>query len=178
MTRTLSERPSSYYRGITALVRAATLVAIGFLGGAGCGRQGLPGTVPVEGIVTFGGSACPAAGCVYFLPTAGQDAAVVKPRAGWARFEEDGHYRVTTLVTNDGLLPGTYEVRVECRGGGGGLTGHDEGVSHVPAGITLPRLVVPAGDRGPIRYDIDIGARKDETAVNSGDGGESRAKAP
>lgn len=138
----------------------------------GCGRRGLPGTVPVEGTVTFGGGACPAVGYVYFLPVDVQGAAAaMQPRTGWARFEKDGRYRATTLVTYDGLLPGSYTVRVDCHATGAGSNRHEAGASHVPAATSLPPLVVPKGSRRPIRYDIDIGGRPGGAPVAPGSGG-------
>lgn len=147
--------------GITAFIRGKILVAIAIIGCvvvAGCGRRGLSGMVPVEGRVTFAGGECPAAGCVYFLPAGDQPDAATRPRSGWARFERDGRYRATTLIPDDGLLPGVYDVRVDCRAPIE-KAAHDQGTSHVPEKLTLPPLIVPAADRGPIRHDIDIVAR-------------------
>lgn len=152
--RVHTQAGSRFFRGPASWCVAGTLVACVIAGG--CGRRGLPGIVPVEGTVTFGGGACPAVGYVYFLPVDAQDAAAaMQPRTGWARFEKDGRYRATTLVTYDGLLPGTYTVRVECHAAGD-ESGHDLGPSRIPAGAALPQLVVPQGNRQPIRHDIDI----------------------
>ena len=153
------------------------LVVLGCAVVAGCSRRGLPGMVAVEGDVTFAGGACPAVGCVFFLPADGQPDAAARPRAGWARFERDGRYRVTTHVQGDGLLPGLYAVRVECRAPAE-RPGHDAGANHVPETVTLPPLIVPAGARAAIEHDIDIVARAGVASRESHGGGRSHAVAP
>jgi hypothetical protein len=158
------------------------MVAVACLGGAtlawgaGCTRRGLPGTVPVEGRVTFDGGTCPAVGSIVFLPAADQPTTSPTPRAGWARFERDGRYRATTLVHGDGLLPGVYEVRVDCRATSEAPAGHHEmgGTSIVPASMSLPRLTIPQGGRGPLRHDIDVGGPAAAAADAPGAGGDSR----
>lgn len=167
--RAADRRPRRFRRG-----HARVLTAVALLAGAvvGCSRRGLPGTVPVDGTVTFDGGGCPGVGCVYFLPSVGDSTAGTQLRPGWARFERDGRYRVTTLVTNDGLLPGTYTVRVECHAvNTGGRRGHEEGASLVPEGLVLPQIVVPSAGRGPMRHDIDVVARPGGASGYSSAGG-------
>ena len=159
-----------------ALVVSLALVGIALI--AACGRRGLPDIVPVAGRVTFAGGECPAAGCVFFLPAGGQPDVSATTRSGWARFERDGRYRATTLVQHDGLLPGTYDVRVACSADGGGPTGHDEGTSHVLDGLMLPQFVVPPGTRGPLAHDIDIVVPTRGTSGDPNAGVRSHAPTP
>jgi hypothetical protein len=90
--------------------RSGILLALVVLLG-GCGHEG-PVTVPVRGRVTFDGAAPPAEGMVYFAPE--QVPAGLPRRPGRGRFGTDGTYRVTSFEDGDGLVPGTYRVRVEC----------------------------------------------------------------
>lgn len=140
---------------------------------SGCSRRGRPSTVPVGGRVTFAGGECPAVGCVFFLPADDQPSAAARPRSGWARFERDGRYRATTLVDGDGLLPGVYEVRIDCHAATETRGGHhdESGTSLVPAELSLPRLTVPGGGRGPVRHDIDVGSRHAAEADPAAEGG-------
>ncbi len=77
---------------------------------AGCGTRG-PKTVPVDGSITFDGTAeWPTGGELYFLPI--QAAEGFPKRPGTAEFDERGRFTVTTFKPDDGLLPGTYQVQV------------------------------------------------------------------
>lgn len=180
MVMTPYDRSSGCDGGIIACTRGTAVVAFVILGWAsvaGCGRRGLPDIVPVVGHVAFAGGACPAAGCVYFLPAGGQPDAAARPRAGWARFERDGRYSATTLVHDDGLLPGLYDVRVDCRAPAQ-RSGHDAGSSHVSETLTLPRLIVPSGSRAAIEHDIDVVVRAGVASGTPSAGGQSHADAP
>ena len=76
----------------------------------GCGNE--HGTVKVSGSVTVGGSSPPGPGTITFT--------VVEPASGFpnrpamAKFDEDGSYAATSYEPGDGLLPGKYQVAVEC----------------------------------------------------------------
>ena len=78
---------------------------------AGCGPD-RPQTVPVRGKVTFSGEAPPAPGMVYFAPVEVAEGFPRRPGRAW--FERDGKFTVTSFSEGDGLVPGTYRVRVEC----------------------------------------------------------------
>jgi hypothetical protein len=77
----------------------------------GCGSHG-PTTVPVHGKVTFGGGPLPKAGKIFFLPA--KPVAGLPNHPGEAAFDTDGRFVVGTFTKTDGLVPGSYEVRVEC----------------------------------------------------------------
>ena len=77
---------------------------------AGCGERGLQ-PIAVHGQITYGGGEWPKPGCLYFTS---QPAAGVITRPGMAVFGPDGRFQVTTFRPDDGLLPGEYQVSVEC----------------------------------------------------------------
>jgi len=97
----------------TALLLGSTaaLVAILVVSLAGC-RSKLPQTVPVAGKVTFDGQPPPAEGIVYFLPM--EAAPGFSSRPATADFGPDGAFRATTFEPGDGLMPGKYQMHVEC----------------------------------------------------------------
>lgn len=129
---------------------------------AGCGGNPY-GAVPVSGRVTVGGQK-PAGECeVFFVPAPHGDtnATALRPRPTVALSDLDGAFVVSSFKEGDGLLPGTYDVRVECW-----KTRPQEsedgkpavkGVSLVPSGYAAPQLTVTAGS-SPVRYDIDLPA--------------------
>lgn len=101
----------------------SVLLALG-----GCGDE-LPRRVPVLGQVTFDGSACPAKGTVYFLPVEGAEGFPVRPAT--AEFGTDGQFRVATFDAGDGLMPGKYQMHVECYATPPNMEGKPV-ISHVP----------------------------------------------
>lgn len=86
------------------------IVGLILLSISGCGSSN--GTVKVNGVVTLGGGEMPGEGRLTFT--------VVEPAEGFpnrpamAKFGTDGSYAATTYEEGDGLLPGTYQVSVEC----------------------------------------------------------------
>ena len=129
---------------------------------AGCGGNPYD-TVPVSGRVTFDGRE-PAAECeLYFVPSMAQEAQPqrFRPRPAVALSSLDGAFVVSSFKEGDGLLPGTYEVRVECwktrpKESEDGKPAV-KGVSHVPAGFTPPTLTVDPA-QAAIRYDLEVPA--------------------
>lgn len=92
------------------MLRAVPLFCL-FVSLAGCGSD-RPKTVPISGVVTFDGQPPPATGGLFFAcrePAPGYDR-----RSGRATFGTDGKFEVTSWDEGDGLVPGTYVVRVEC----------------------------------------------------------------
>jgi hypothetical protein len=77
---------------------------------SGCGGN-TPKCIPVYGTVTLDGKKVPGPGYIYFNPNSAGEAL---SRPGRAAFDTNGNYRATTFVPADGLLPGTYVLRVEC----------------------------------------------------------------
>ena len=76
---------------------------------AGC--SGLFEIVPVEGRVTFDGEQVPADGALYFQPL--QTAEAYQAQPGLGLFDQDGYYEAKT-GTKNGLVPGQYQVHIEC----------------------------------------------------------------
>ena len=94
-----------------ARMRVITIAA-GLLTAAGCGGSQEFPLVPVSGTVTFAGGPCPKPGSIVFGPKAVDEG--LPQRAGSASFQEDGHFEVTSFKAGDGLVPGTYVVKVTC----------------------------------------------------------------
>ena len=117
----------------------------------GCTTKG-PDIVPVHGTVTFNGGPCPNSGMVLFAPISAAEGMSLRPGSG--NFDTDGKFQVTSFERGDGLIPGTYRVRVECWEK---LPGDfDPGVSHVPEGFDLGELVIEAGTREAVEIAYDI----------------------
>lgn len=76
----------------------------------GCGNSN--GTVKVSGVLTVAGGPPPGPGTISF--TVVQPADGFPNRPAMAKFGDDGVYKVTTYDPGDGLLPGKYQVAVEC----------------------------------------------------------------
>src|SRR5262245_22206984 len=78
---------------------------------SGCGSN-TPQCIPVSGTVTLDGKKVPGPGFIYFNPKSSGEGTASRP--GTAEFDADGHYRATTFVRGDGLLPAKYVLRVDC----------------------------------------------------------------
>jgi hypothetical protein len=125
------------------------LIVPGLLLIAGCGRRGTE-TVPVEGRITFGGQACPAAGAIYFVPLSVP--AGLPRRPGSGAFDKDGRFRVTSFLPDDGLVPGTYSVRIECWRQA--PTEMARGISYVPANYSPPEVTVERAAPLTLTFDV------------------------
>jgi hypothetical protein len=82
---------------------ALALVALALW--VGCSDR--PKTVAVHGRVTLDGGPVPHQGVIYFTSTE-------TARPGMGHFDEQGEYVATTWHEGDGLLPGKYQVHLEC----------------------------------------------------------------
>ena len=78
---------------------------------AGCSRE-LPDMVAVRGTVTFDGGPCPAAGKIFFGPLETAPGYPVRPAV--AVFDTDGVYEVESFRNAAGMVPGRYEVTIQC----------------------------------------------------------------
>jgi hypothetical protein len=157
---------NSMCRACASSVGAIALVAVA----VGCSSRPY-GTVPVRGRVTFSGKQPPARCEVYFVPVETEQETEVsfapRPAVGYA--DATGAFEVTSFRPGDGLLPGTYEVRIECWRATPqtehGVASGRPATSFVPAGFQPPRLVVPAEGRSSVRYDIDVSLSPHETSA-------------
>ena len=137
--------------------RRAVLVFCMFAPGIatlGCGNSDRPKTVPVSGSVTFEGEPPEYPGALFFAPL---EAAEGYPRRGGrALFGTDGRFEATSFEEGDGLVPGTYRVRVESWKEPPSMG--RPGVSYVPKGFESDELVVSEQDRS-VRYDLNVTSR-------------------
>lgn len=76
-----------------------------------CSKDGL-GLVPVSGHIAFQEGQQPDHGTVYFRPKETAPGLPLRPAFG--NFTADGDFQVKSFKPNDGLVPGTYSVMVEC----------------------------------------------------------------
>jgi hypothetical protein len=122
---------------------------------AGCGSGNNMPLVPVSGVVTFNGGPPPKEGRVIFSQLSGTGIAGLPNRPGRASFGTDGKFVAMTFEKGDGLLPGKYNVRVECVDGVPGPTTPWESISFVPSSYQPPELVVEEG-KGTIEVSYDV----------------------
>ena len=118
------------------------------LGGCGYDR---PSTIAMHGTVTFGGQTPPTAGAIYFAPI--EVAPGLPRRPARAMFDADGHFRATSFDDGDGIVPGTYRVRIECWKTPPTMT--SAGVSHVPQEFDISDLTVETSQR-ELTFDINV----------------------
>jgi hypothetical protein len=120
----------------------------------GCGSSG-KGTIPVTGKVTFAGGPPPAKGTITFMPTSGPEGLPKRP--GTAVFDESGAFQTTSFKPNDGLIPGTYAVRIDCWKETPSTSDPEarERLNYVPKSYQPPEVTVEVG--GPVldlKFDV------------------------
>jgi len=108
----------------------------------GCGKRG-PELVSVYGQLLFNGkppeSVKAVGGTVIYTPLDIPDGLPNRPAVG--NFDEDGHFEVSSYRQGDGIVPGTYGVRIQCwikRP----LGFTHPGTTAMPPGYSPPQLVV------------------------------------
>ena len=104
MIRTRAYTPSRCF-----FPAATCLAALVVLSGCGPDR---PQTIPVSGKLTFRGGPPPAPGALYF--TSDDPAEGFSRRPASADFNAEGRFTVKSWEAGDGLVPGRYQVTVEC----------------------------------------------------------------
>jgi hypothetical protein len=125
---------------ITRWFHVEVLLAVVMLGVAGCGGRDVP-IVAIEGQLTFGGAPPPAGGKIMFSP-AETNGSGIPARPGYAKFDTDGVFTVTTYQPGDGLIPGKYYAKILCFRETPTLSNQDE-VSYVPKDF-VPEVTVPS----------------------------------
>jgi hypothetical protein len=123
----------------------------------GCGGQDLPLT-KVSGKITFNGGPPPETGTIAFSLVPGTGDKGLPYRPGSSPFGTDGTFVVNSFAKGDGLLPGTYKVRITCLSGPPS-TAPLEVLSYVPLDWTPDELVI-TGDEGSVSVEYDIPPKK------------------
>jgi len=138
-------------------MKTRLLLSLMVLLAVGCDESG-PTMIPVYGKVTFDGAACPAAGVVIFAPIETPEG--VPKRPATAKFGKDGKFEARSYQPGDGLLPGSYRVRIECLSGlpPARLGGMQE-VSYIAAGYKPEDLTVSA-ESGAVEINYDLPLKK------------------
>ena len=140
--------------------RILTVAAIAFIPWVlGCTPAKLD-IVPVQGQITYGGGDWPNGGNLYFQPKSA--AANLPMRPGVATFNADGKFVAKTGQRN-GLVPGTYAMRIECWEVAPKMSAPSSGKSWVAAEYTQGptanfEIEVPADPKG-LDLKIDIPKR-------------------
>lgn len=135
----------------------ALVTSVACLSAAGCGGSGMP-TTKVQGAVTFEGGPPPKPGDISFSLVEGTGAAGLPYRPGSGSFGTDGRFEVTSFEKGDGLLPGTYEVRITCLSAPPSQ-GPLAKLSYVPLDWEAENLVI-TGDESAITVDYDVPLNK------------------
>lgn len=139
---------SRRYSHVSLLAGACVSIAMLM---SGCAKSDRPKTIPVTGLITKDGQPPEYLGALFFAPIEVEEGYPKRP--GRALFEQGGEFAATSYVDGDGLVPGTYRVRVECWKKPPGMG--SAGVSYVPKGFEAPDLVVPLTERS-VTYDLDL----------------------
>ena len=100
--------PSVPRRAIMAL----SVIFSGAASGCGDAAPDKPETVPVSGLVTLDGRAWPAPGSLFFRMAEPADG--FPKKSGSAEFGKEGQFVAQTFANGDGLIPGRYQVGVNC----------------------------------------------------------------
>lgn len=131
---------------------AACCLSVVLCGSLGCSNSDRPKTIPVAGKITFDGQPPQFPGGIFFAPVEVEQG--YPRRGGRALFDIDGEFQATSFEDGDGLVPGTYRVRVESWKEPPSMG--KPGVSYVPKGFEAEDLVVSSGEK-KIEYNLDLG---------------------
>lgn len=124
----------------------------------GCSDRGFPMT-EVSGKVLFNGGPPPKAGRISFTLVRGTGEEGVPYRPGSAPFGTDGSFAVTTFDDGDGLMPGTYDVRIICLSGDPSSFKNFADINFVPASWKPEQLVI-TGEEDAVTVEYDVPAKK------------------
>jgi hypothetical protein len=94
-----------------ALRAAIPLLCFLLVGVIGACTRGGPETVTVRGTVEFDGRPQPSVCSVFFAPL--EVAGDAPRRPALAKLSPEGTFSVTSFKPGDGLVPGTYRVKIE-----------------------------------------------------------------
>jgi hypothetical protein len=120
----------------------------------GCGGSPDLPLTKVSGRVTFSGGPPPAVGSIAFSLVPGTGAEGLPYRPGSAPFGTGGQFVVNSFSEGDGLLPGTYKVRITCLSGPPS-SGPLESLSYVPLDWAPEELVIKGDEQSVVvKYDV------------------------
>lgn len=121
------------------------LIAVAFLGPAGCGNSDRPPLAEATGVITFEGQPLKNA-MVVFAPDGGE-------RLATGRTNEDGEFELFTFSPGDGAVIGKHQVSVVAReepvptsGGGSSMAGGPSAPKQTKA--VIPQKYLDAGTSG------------------------------
>ena len=122
---------------------------------AGCSKS--PQCIPVRGTVTLDGGKVPGPGFIYF--TTDSTGKEVISRPGTAEFDANGTYTAKSFVPGDGLMSGSYLLRVDCWQTAPNMDGKPV-VSFLPqkyqnAATSKLELTIEPG-ASPITFDVKL----------------------
>jgi hypothetical protein len=148
-------RLSAWRWAVVGFVLAAVLVPL-----CGCGPSG-PEVVQIRGKVTYGGGDWPAPGVLYFNPAEAAPGLPLRPAS--AKFDTDGNFLVTSFDDGDGLIPGKYQVGVECWENPPSMDGGGPPVSYVAKAYESSKtsgleVTIQPGD-GLVEVSFDVPKR-------------------
>lgn len=124
---------------------------------AGCGDKGMP-TTKVAGKISFNGGPPPETGTIAFSLMPGTGVEGLPYRPGSSPFGKDGNFVVNSFAKGDGLLPGTYKVRITCLSGPPSM-GPLEKLSYVPLDWSPKELVI-TGEEDSVTVEYDVPPKK------------------
>lgn len=108
---------------------AMLLLLLGVAAFIGCGQERLPGLVPASGIVTYQGDPI-ADAWVTFVPSQPGSS----QRAASSVTDGQGHFTMTTLDPQDGVVPGEYFVKISKK-----VDSTDNSKADIDAGRAKPK---------------------------------------
>lgn len=143
----ISQTEHSKFRFACSMLAIPLLTLVSF---AGC-NGGHP-TKRVAGRVTFEGEAPPKAGEIFFAPL--EPAAGMQNRPAGGTFDKSGSFTLRTFEDGDGVLPGKYQVNIECWRIPPTLENRLD-ANYVPQSF-WKEVVVAKDDKEPVVIEIDV----------------------
>lgn len=141
-------KPFRYHKILLASRFAGVALLISCIG---CNASDRPKTIPVAGKITFDGNPPQFPGGIFFAPLEVEEG--YPRRGGRALFDVDGSFQATSFDDGDGLVPGTYRVRIESWKVPPSMG--KPGVSYVPKGFEPNDLIVSSKEKA-IEYNVDL----------------------
>lgn len=140
-------------KSCTVLLAFAVLVAL-----EGCNGSDLS-IVPVTGKITYDGGEWPATGTIFFSPITVAEGKPRRPAV--AKFGPDGTFSAMSYKPDDGLIPGTYSVKIQCyeQQPDSNRPETFDTYNLVPKDFTPPDVVVNTSDQS-VTVEFDVPKKK------------------